>query len=250
MRSYLKIGALAGGLAGLALALFLEIVGEPTIDRAVTGEESAHAGSSHEMFSRFTQHVGGGIGAVLYGVAVGLIFAVVFAAVRHRLAARTDFRRVVSLGAVAFVAVFLVPFVKYPANPPGVGDPSTISRRTILYLVVLGWSLVAAWAAWRLSRWLRTDRGLPEDRWVPLTTIAYAVIVGLGLVLLPANTDKVTVPATLLWRFRVDSAGGALVFWTSLAMAFGTLAARQTRSVGANGRTATVHTDTSEIGMG
>src|SRR3954452_12483455 len=242
MRQFLKIGALAGGLAGLALALFLEIVGEPAINRAVSLEESTEVGSSHEMFTRFTQQIGGGIGAVLYGVAVGLIFAVVFAAVRHRLAPRTDFRRAAVLGMTAFVGVFLVPFLKYPANPPGVGDPSSISRRTILYLIMLGWSLVATWAAWRLARWLRTDRGLPEDRWVPLTVIVYAVIVGAGLVLLPANTDKVGVPAILLWRFRVASAGGALVFWTTLGMAYGFL---QTRSVGAQVRIPNPSADTS-----
>src|SRR5437763_1988951 len=244
MRQFLKIGALAGGLAGLALALFLEIVGEPAINRAVSLEESTKVGSSHEMFTRLTQQIGGGIGAVLYGVAVGLIFGVVFAALRHRLASRTDFRRAALLGMTAFVAVFLVPFLKYPANPPGVGDPSSISRRTILYLIMLGWSLVTAWAAWRLARWLRTDRGLPEDRWVPLTAIVYAVIIGAGLVLLPANTDKVPVPATLLWRFRLASAGGALVFWTTLRLAYGVLI---TRSVGWYDRTATVHGNPSEV---
>src|SRR4051812_46460906 len=188
MRQFLKIGALAGGVGGGAPAPFPEIVGGAALHRAVLLEEPASVGSSHEMFTRLTQQIGGGIGAVLYGVVVGLIFAVVLAALRHRLSSRTDFRRAALLGMTAFVAVFLVPFLKYPANPPGVGDPSTISRRTVLYLLMLGWSLVATWAAWRLARWLRTDRGLPEDRWVPLTTLVYAAIVAAGLILLPANT--------------------------------------------------------------
>src|SRR4051812_17546154 len=99
LRTFLRIGAMAGGLAGLAMALFLENVGERAIDRAVSLEEATHVGSSHEMFSRATQQVGGGIGAIVYGVAVGLIFGVVFAAIRHRLAAKTDFRRAALLGA-------------------------------------------------------------------------------------------------------------------------------------------------------
>ena len=231
MRQFLKIGALAGGLAGLALALFLEIVGERAIDRAVSLEEAAKTGSSNEMFSRFTQQIGGGIGAVLYGVAMGLIFAVVFAAVRHRLRTPTDFRRAVFVGGAGFLTVFLVPFAKYPANPPGVGDPSSITRRTILYLIMVGWSLVTTYAAWRLARWLRDDRRLPEDRWVPFTAIVYTAVITIGWLALPPNTDKVVVPATLLWRFRLATAGGAAVFWTTLGLAAGSLLARQKEKV-------------------
>jgi tetrahydromethanopterin S-methyltransferase subunit G len=231
MLQFLKIGALAGGLAGLALALFLEIVGERAIDRAVSLEELAKTGSSNEMFSRFTQQVGGGIGAVLYGVAMGLIFAVVFASIRHRLRTPTDFRRALFVGAAGFLTVFLVPFAKYPANPPGVGDPSSITRRTILYLIMVGWSLVTTYAAWRLARWLRDDRGLPEDRWVPLTAIVYTAVITIGWLALPPNTDQVGVPAILLWRFRLTTAGGATVFWTTFGLGAGALLARQKEKV-------------------
>ena len=95
MKPFLKIGALAGGGAGLALALFLEIVGERTIERAVALEAATQpAGATHhEMFSRVTQQIGGGIGAVLYGICLGLIFGVVFAATRHLLRSKTDWRR-------------------------------------------------------------------------------------------------------------------------------------------------------------
>ena len=228
MKPFLKIGALAGGIAGLALALFLEIVGERTIERAVAFEAASAppAQHHHEMFSRVTQQVGGGIGAVLYGVCMGLIFAVVFAAVRHLLKSRTDFRRAVTVSAAGFVTVFLIPFAKYPANPPAVGDPATITRRTVLYLIILGWSIVATWSAWRVARWLRDGRRLPEDRWVPLAAIAYTALVGAGLTLLPGPPDKVTAPATLVWRFRIASAGGAAVFWATLGLAAGFLLAR------------------------
>ena len=61
---------------------------------------------------------------------------------------------------------------------------------------------------------------------MPLTIIVYAAIVAIGLIALPANTDKVAVPATLLWRFRVASAGGQLVLWTTLGLTSGALASR------------------------
>src|SRR4051794_17755499 len=97
MRAFLKIGALAGAAAGLALALFLWLVGEPAIKSAIRPEQARNAGAaavSHtEIFSRGVQQLGGGAGAVVYGISVGLVFAVVLAAIRHRLSAPDDWRR-------------------------------------------------------------------------------------------------------------------------------------------------------------
>src|SRR5439155_2734738 len=133
------IGALAGAAAGLGLAMFLWLVGEPAIQDAIrlehtraaaaaaTAEATGTAASQHtEMFSRGVQQIGGGAGALVYGISMGLVFAVVLVAVRHRLMARDDWRRAVQLAAAGFVTIFLVPFCKYPANPPAVGDPDTI----------------------------------------------------------------------------------------------------------------------------
>ena len=52
----------------------------------------------------------------------------------------------------------LVPFVKYPPNPPAVGDPATINQRTISYLAILVIGLVAVWAGVVAYRSLRTER--------------------------------------------------------------------------------------------
>ncbi len=47
-----------------------------------------------------------------------------------------------------------MPFVKYPANPPSVGDPGTITKRTVLYLIMILISLLAAVTAVRLRELL------------------------------------------------------------------------------------------------
>src|SRR5437867_7067780 len=101
MGRFLRTGALAGGIGGLALALFLRLVGEGSIGDAVALERSK-GGVHHEMFSRGTQQVGGMLGAVVYGVCMGLVFALLFAAVRHRLGARDDWRRALCVAAVGF----------------------------------------------------------------------------------------------------------------------------------------------------
>jgi predicted cobalt transporter CbtA len=221
MFRYLRHGAVAGAVGGAATALFLLLVGERSIGDAVA-IEATRGGGGDAMFSRGTQQVGGAVGAVLVGVTLGAVLAVVFAAVRHRLGGRDDFERSGRLAAVAFVALFLVPFLKYPANPPAVGDPATAGRRTALYLVVLAWSVVSAWAGWRFGRWL-SARGRPGPVSAPGSAAAWAVLVGLGFALLPGSPDAVTVPATLAWRFRVASAGGQAVFWAVTAVVFGWL---------------------------
>jgi predicted cobalt transporter CbtA len=237
MQRLLKLGALAGLVGGVALALFLRLVGEGPIGRAVALEAAragaagagaaGAAGTAHEeMFSRATQQVGGMLGAALYGVCAGAILAVVFALVRHRLGSRSDWRRALTVAGAAFVAVSLVPALKYPANPPAVGDPDTINERTLLYLVMIGWSLVALWAGWRLVRWLRVQ-GRPEHVRLPAAVGLWAALVGLGFVVLPGSPDAVDAPATLVWQFRLASLGGEAVFWAVTGCVLGWLLVRK-----------------------
>lgn len=225
MKNYLRRGAIAGAAGGAASALVLLLVGERTISRAIALE---HAGAAargeaiEEMFSRRVQLAGGTIGIILAGVAFGLILAVVFVAVRHRLAARDDWRRAVTLSVVAFSTVYLVPWLKYPANPPTVGDPETINERTALYFVLVAWSVVATWAGWRLLRWLRA-KGYAEHLHLTAAVTATVAIVAVGFAVLPGSPDPIETPATLVWRFRLASLAGAATFWAVTGASFGWL---------------------------
>lgn len=227
MSKYLKSGALAGLAGGGALAVVLRLVGEGPIGQAVAIEHARHRGAPMaEMFSRGTQQIGGMAGALVYGLALGAVFGVVFAALRHRLPGRDDWYRALSLGALAFVTVFLVPFLKYPANPPAVGDPETIGRRTALYVVVLVWSFVATFAAGRTNRWLRA-RPIPDHRRLPAVTGVYVAIVVVAFIVLPGTPDAVTAPATLVWHFRMASVAGSATLWAVTGAVFGWLRMRE-----------------------
>jgi len=230
MSKVIRNGALAGGVGGLVLALVLRVLGERSIDKAVQLEAARHPVGAHtEMFSRGTQQAGGMIGALLYGVFVGVVLSLVVAAVRHRLGAISDWHNVMTIAVAAFVTVYLVPFLKYPANPPGVGDPATIGRRTALYLVVLAWSVVSTFAAWRLSRFLRL-RGVPDQARVPTVLGAYVALITFAFVVLSGSPDQVAVPAVLLWRFRLSSVCGAAAFWVTTGLALGWLLERAPRT--------------------
>lgn len=225
----LKRGALAGLGGGAAMAGFLLLAGEPSIRKALAIEAAQHGGEeAEEMFSRPVQVVGGVTAAILYGVFIGTIFAVAFAVSRRRARLASDFRLALGLGVVGFLALVLVPGLKYPANPPAVGDPETIGERTAAYLTLVAASLLLAGLAWRAWTHLR-DRGVPEEARAAAVAGGWCAAVGLAFLLWPPTPDAVSVPAQLLWRFRMASMGGALLSWLTTASLFGWLTARSAR---------------------
>lgn len=222
----LRRGVLAGAAGGASLALFLRLVGEPTISRAIALEaQRSRGGAEEEVFSRGAQQIGGMVGAVVYGVCLGLMASLVLAGVRRGPGTGSEWRRAMAVGAAGFVAVVLLPFLKYPPNPPGVGDPATVGRRTALFVILLAWSVLACWGSWRLAIGLR-ERGRPEHLVWGAAASLYAVAGAAALVVMPASPDLVDVPATLLWRFRIASLGGSLLLWVVLGWVLGILAQR------------------------
>jgi predicted cobalt transporter CbtA len=230
------IGAVVAGIvAGLLASVLLTFTAEPVIDRAIALEEAHHAqepnpGVEPEIVARPTQKGVGRFAAYgLGGGAYGVLFGIAFLALRRRPGA---FDRAVLAGAVLAGAFTVMPFLKYPPNPPGVGDPATLSERQWKYLTVIFISLVLLAAAARLSSRLRERRWADEERRI---AVALAVVAPLGLLcaLLPPFHDPVDVPATLLWRFRMASLGGNLTLWAVLTAGFGAAAVRREREMAA-----------------
>ena len=230
MKRLLAAGSLAGLAAGVASALFAATAGRGPIRDAIALEDSishATSGAHHEdLFGRGVQEVGGAIGLVVFGLALGVIFAVVLGAVGPRLAASTPLAASVRLGCAGFVAGVVVPFLKYPANPPAVGDPSTVNERTLLYFAALALSILLAWAVWRFHRAARLAP--TAQAWA--TAALYAAGLAVIFLALPASPDPVEAPADLVWRFRLASLGGLAAAWAMLALVTGTLLSRPART--------------------
>lgn len=233
----LKRGLAAGLLAGLLTALFAFVVAEPTIDRAIALEDqtAAAATTPHDHaedaapVSRDTQRrVGAPLGFALVGGALGAVFGLLYAGLRRVTPHRDHWQRSLALAAAAVTGLYLVPFFRYPANPPGVGDPETVGDRTRYYLAAVLLGLVAVVAAWRLLREL-ARRGMSQPTRHAVTAVAFVVLVAAGYAVLPDNTDAVPVPATLLWDFRVQSLATQLLLWGALAATFGVLTERAAR---------------------
>lgn len=229
----------AGLLAGLLAGTFAFFVGEPILDRAIdfeaasTGGHSSHgaaSGHQHEaaVFDRSTQKLGLFFVTGLFGVTVGGVFGLAFAYFRGRLAAGTDWTRSLSLAAAIFAGAFLIPFVKYPANPPGIGDAATIGERTAAYYTMVGLSLLVVLISWMAARALR-ERKVPVPARHLSVGLGLAAIVTALFIALPAAPDPGGISAGLLWEFRLSSLGTQVVFWSGLGVVFGLLCERANR---------------------
>jgi predicted cobalt transporter CbtA len=218
-------GLLAGLIAGLLAGVFAYTAGEPKVDAAISIEEqAAHAagddgGHEEELVSRAGQKGGLFLATALYGVAMGGLLAVGYTLLRRRLRTASDSRAALTLAGAALVGIVLVPFVKYPPNPPAVGNPATIDQRTISYLAIVVIGLVAVWAAIIAARTQQV-----EWRQAVAGVAGFVVVVAIGYLLLP-KIDEVpgTFPPSLLWNFRLASLGTQAVLWTGLGLAFAAL---------------------------
>jgi hypothetical protein len=217
-------------LAGLLAGLFAFFLGEPYVDGAIEFEEAAAATQQEgeEPFSRSTQKVGLFFATGLFGVAVGGVFGIAYAHLRGRLVIRSEWHRSLSLAGVAFAGAFLIPFVKYPANPPAVGDPETIGVRTASYLVMVALSLLVVLVAWYAARTLRAQ-GIGSPTRQLVVGLGVVAVVGVLFLALPAAPDPGEFPSGLLWNFRLSSLGTQLVFWAGLGVVFGLLCERANR---------------------
>jgi len=239
-------GMLAGLVAALLSFGFLKVAGEPSVERATAFEkamdeakakakadEAAAKGfpalaeeAEPELVSRPVQAgIGLLTGVVVFGTALGGLFALAFALTYRRIGKLSPRATAALLALLGFVSVYLVPVLKYPANPPSVGLPETIGDRTSLYLAMLLISLGAMIAA-GLLRSLLTKR-LGDWNATVTAAVAYiVVVVGVALALPGVNEVPEGFPADLLWNFRIASLGAQAITWAALGMLFGILAER------------------------
>lgn len=238
VRTLLIRGMLVGLFAGLLMFGFGRIYGEPLVDRAIafeTAHEQAKAQAppnapapepEPELVSRTTQ-AGLGLftGVVVYAAAFGGLFALVYAYAFGRIGAGGPQAVSALLAGGGLLAVYVVPMLKYPANPPAVGEPETIAVRTALYFAMLAISVIALVG----SALLRARLMRNVDVWTAsLAALGiYVVTVGIAGLLLPGvNEVPDDFPAVALWQFRIASLGMQVVMWTTIGLAFGTLTER------------------------
>jgi hypothetical protein len=265
-RKLILRGLLVGALGGLLAFVFARVFAESQIQAAIDYESGRDAAEAllakaaglpteppgPDIFSRTVQaNLGIGVGVVFFGIAMGALFAVAYAICLGRVGNLRPRTLAVLVATAGFLGMYLVPFVKYPANPPSIGHADTISTRGSLYLLMVLCSVAfLALAVW-LGRRLRARFG----NWNASLLAGAAFIVAIGIVMavlpplghLAANVAEYgrqatetpqplrdasgTIvypgfPADTLYYFRLYSVAAQVILWATIGLVFAPLAQR------------------------
>jgi predicted cobalt transporter CbtA len=259
-------GLLAGGCGGLLAFVFARLFAGPVIQRAIDYESARQAAQAAldkaaglpveaagpDIFSRTMQrNAGMGVGMILFGVAMGGLFAVAYALCLGRTGRMRPRPLALLLAAAGFVVIYLAPFAKYPADPPAIGHPETIHTRGTLFLTMLITSLLAAVIMVRLGQLIAQRLG----NWTAsiLAGLGYLAVIGTAMAVLPpvghlrvnlyeygrhATETPLPLtdpsghivfpgfPADVLAEFRVYSVAAQLILWSTIGIVFAPLADR------------------------
>jgi Probable cobalt transporter subunit (CbtA) len=195
--------------------------------------------------------VGIGVGLIVFGMAMGALFAVVYTVCLGRAGGLRARSLALLVAGGGFLGMYLVPFLKYPANPPAIGHEDTITARTGLYLIMVVCSIaLLAGAVW-LGRRLQARLG----NWNATLLAVAAFVAAIGIVMLilpplghlaynkenfgdqatetplPLTDSKGAIvypgfPADVLFSFRLYSVGAQLLLWSAIGLVFAPLAER------------------------
>ncbi|MGY4709725.1 CbtA family protein [Mycolicibacterium sp. CBM1] len=224
-------GLLAGALGGVIAFVFARIFLEPVIARAIGFEdEMAHMGGHHEhgveLFSRGVQgNIGMGFGVLAFAVAMGALLAVVFCIAYGRVGDVAPRPLSALLAAGMLLSLYVVPALKYPANPPAASLEETIRQRTLLYLLMVVVSAALFVGAVVAQRRLVARLG----GWNATLVAAggYAVAMAVVMVILPTIDETPEgFPADVLYEFRLYSLGTQVAMWVTIGAVFAALMQR------------------------
>jgi len=222
--TFIGITLLSGAIAGTLLGLINQAVVEPFIDKAIGIEMQRHIAAGEIIDFNAQSHYrlwqkGGEIAAgAILGMSIAALFGIVFAYSRDSLPGHNNNnkKKALILGGIMFLVLFLVPALKYPANPPAVGDPNTISYRESLYTAILA---ISGFSALGLA-FLYRKLGNKQSKKIIVPSI-YAFVIASSYLLLPPNPDKITIPTDLIVSFRIASVFTMAIFWGLLGIILG-----------------------------
>ena len=230
-------GLIIGIVAGLLAFGWARTFGEAPVAEAIDFESEQNEAKAAvavaagkpmlreepEIFSRAVQSgIGLLTGLVAVGAGLGALFAVLFAFANGRIGRLRPGPTAALVALLGWLSVYVVPALKYPANPPSVGESNTIKYRTGLYFLMLALSIASMLAAGWAARRLAPRLGLWNAAVISIAL--YLGVLGISFWGLPGiNEVPAEFPAVTLWNFRLASFGIQTVLWGSIGLLFGSL---------------------------
>ncbi|MFQ5475468.1 MAG: CbtA family protein [Nitrosopumilus sp.] len=221
---FIIIVLISGALAGLIHGSVNFAIVEPYLDEAIGIENQNLFASGEENNTpefwveyegyRVWQKSGQILAGIILGTSVGALFGIVFALSKNSLPGNSDIKKSLVLAGIMWFTMYLIPFLKYPANPPTVGDGETVVLRAILYLSFIAISGLGAVGFYKLSKKFKNRKKL-------VALIAYGVFISTTFFVMPENPDEITAPMNLVNEFRIMSVLGVTSFWVSIGFILG-----------------------------
>jgi len=221
---FIIIVLLSGAFAGLIHGTVNFAIVEPYLDQAIGIENqnlfaSGEADDVPEFWVEYEgyrtwQKSGQILSGVILGTSVGSMFGIVFALSRNSLPGSNDVKKSIILSGIMWLTLYFIPFLKYPANPPTVGDSETIMLRAILYVSFIAISGIGVVAFYKLSKRFQNNRKL-------VALIGYGIFISLAFFTMPENPDEISAPMNLVNEFRIMSVLGVSSFWLSIGIILG-----------------------------
>ena len=223
---FIIIVLISGASAGLVHGTINFVLVEPYLDQAIELENQNLFESGEEEDTpqfrieyegyRMWQKSGQILAGVILGTSVGALFGIVFALSKNSLPGSNNIKKAITLAGIMWFTLYFIPFLKYPANPPTVGDGETVVLRAILYLSFIAISGFGAYGFYKLSKKLKKNQRI-------LSILGYAIFISTVFFLIPENPDEITAPMELVNDFRMMSALGVTSFWISVGVILGAL---------------------------
>ena len=221
---FILIVLLSGCFAGTIYGTLNLIIVEPYLDDAINIENQNLFSAGDEIdgpefwveyYEYRSWQKGGQIlaGAIL-GTSIGSLFGIVYALSKKSLPSRNNIGKTLILAGLMWFTLFVIPFLKYPANPPTVGDGETVVLRGILYLTLIAISGFLAIGFYQIFKRLKAKNKI-------LPIIGYGVLISLVFFLMPENPDEISTSMELVNGFRVVAFLTGTVFWFTLALFLG-----------------------------
>jgi len=162
---FVIIVIVSGASAGLIHGGMNLIFVEPSLDQAI-GIENQHLFATGEAEDnsefwikydnyRIWQKSGQILAGAILGISIGSLFGIIFALSKNSLPGKTTIQKSLILAGIMWLTIYLIPFLKYPGNPPGVGESETVVLRGILYLTFIALSGFGALGFYKLSKKLK-----------------------------------------------------------------------------------------------
>ena len=215
-------------IGGAFLGILNQFATEPFIDKAINVEVQRDAAAGEQVDQgqlaqyRIWQKTGGMIFSTIFGTSLGALFGIVFVYARKSLPGSNNLKKALFLAGIMWFVLFFMTALKYPPNPPSVGDPDTINLRQSLYIAFITISGFSALGVALLYRKLGAVPSTAKSRKV-IAPLTYAVIrIGVYLAL-PPNPDTISTPMDLVMSFRIASVFTLAAYWAVMPVVFGIL---------------------------